>query len=105
MTAVTAKVLWSPSPERVKRAWLTRYANWLKETRGLEFEDYQALWRWSVRRRPSATRSAAPVAPAAVQVSGSLRSPSGPSRNANFSSGAPLEWGACKLAAPWLTPD
>ncbi|MBV8429914.1 MAG: acetoacetate--CoA ligase, partial [Solirubrobacterales bacterium] len=49
MTAVTPEVLWSPSPERVERAWLTRYQTWLAETRGLEFEDYQALWRWSVR--------------------------------------------------------
>jgi acetoacetyl-CoA synthetase len=27
---------------------LTRYERWLAETRGLEFDDYHALWRWSV---------------------------------------------------------
>jgi acetoacetyl-CoA synthetase len=48
MTAVKPELLWTPSPERVQRAWLTRYQAWLSETRGLEFEDYRALWRWSV---------------------------------------------------------
>jgi acetoacetyl-CoA synthetase len=48
MTAVKPEVLWTPSPERVKRAWLTRYQAWLGETRGLAFDDYQELWRWSV---------------------------------------------------------
>jgi acetoacetyl-CoA synthetase len=42
------EVLWTPSAERVERATLTRYATWLTETRGLRFDDYQALWRWSV---------------------------------------------------------
>ncbi len=48
MTAVRPEVLWTPSSERVERAWLTRYQAWLSETRGLEFDDYQDLWRWSV---------------------------------------------------------
>ena len=42
------KVLWTPSPERVERATLTRYVRWLGDTRGLEFEGYHDLWRWSV---------------------------------------------------------
>ena len=48
MTAVRPEVLWTPSEERIERATITRFARWLGETRGLEFEDYQALWRWSV---------------------------------------------------------
>jgi acetoacetyl-CoA synthetase len=48
MTATAPDVLWRPSEERVERAWLTRYQAWLGETRGLRFDDYQALWRWSV---------------------------------------------------------
>src|ERR1700733_12198394 len=43
------KVLWTPSPERIERATVTRYSRWLAETRGLEFEGYHDLWRWSVR--------------------------------------------------------
>ena len=42
------ELLWEPSPERIERATLTRYQRWLSETRGLSFEDYHALWRWSV---------------------------------------------------------
>jgi acetoacetyl-CoA synthetase len=41
-------VMWTPSPERVQRANLTQYMGWLKERQGLAFEDYEALWRWSV---------------------------------------------------------
>jgi acetoacetyl-CoA synthetase len=41
-------VLWTPSAERVERATLTRYRGWLSDTRGLSFDDYEGLWRWSV---------------------------------------------------------
>src|SRR3954452_10984276 len=40
---MSAELLWQPSPERVERATLTRFAR----ERGLP-EDYGALWRWSV---------------------------------------------------------
>jgi acetoacetyl-CoA synthetase len=45
---VDPKVLWTPSPERIERANLTRYMAWLQEKRGLEFDGYHDLWRWSV---------------------------------------------------------
>jgi acetoacetyl-CoA synthetase len=41
-------LLWSPTPERISRARLTHYADWLRDTRGLEFDGYHELWRWSV---------------------------------------------------------
>lgn len=41
-------LLWQPSSRDVEQANLTRYINWLKSQRGLDFEDYQALWRWSI---------------------------------------------------------
>src|SRR4051794_41192413 len=40
-------VLWEPSAERRERATLTRYMAWLESERGLSFDDYEALWRWS----------------------------------------------------------
>jgi acetoacetyl-CoA synthetase len=42
------KVLWTPSAERIERATLTRYMRWLEEKRGLHFDGYHDLWRWSV---------------------------------------------------------
>ena len=48
MAVAQPKLLWTPSAERVERATLTRYQRWLSETRGLEFEGYHDLWRWSV---------------------------------------------------------
>jgi len=43
-----AEILWAPTPAMVERSQLTRYIRWLAENRDLQFEDYHALWRWSV---------------------------------------------------------
>jgi acetoacetyl-CoA synthetase len=43
-----ARLLWQPSEERRERATLTRYLRWLRAERGVQAEDYDALWRWSV---------------------------------------------------------
>ncbi|MCP3721532.1 acetoacetate--CoA ligase [Paraburkholderia sp. CNPSo 3272] len=39
---------WTPAREQVESARITRFMKWLGETRGLAFDDYDALWRWSV---------------------------------------------------------
>jgi acetoacetyl-CoA synthetase len=39
--------LWKPSPEMVESSRLTEYMGWLRASRGLEFDDYEALWTWS----------------------------------------------------------
>ena len=41
-------LLWEPSDERVARATLTRFRDWLAAERGLQFDDYAGLWQWSV---------------------------------------------------------
>jgi len=46
--SATPEILWAPSAEMVEHSPLTRYLRWLAEERDLEFEDYHALWRWSV---------------------------------------------------------
>ena len=45
---VEGTVLWTPSKEERARANMTRYLAWLRDTRGLAFDSYDALWRWSV---------------------------------------------------------
>jgi acetoacetyl-CoA synthetase len=40
--------LWAPSREQVERARLTEFIGWLQAERGLDFDDYDALWQWSV---------------------------------------------------------
>jgi acetoacetyl-CoA synthetase len=47
-TTARGELLWEPSEEAVERATITRYLRWLEETRGLRFDDYAALWQWSV---------------------------------------------------------
>jgi acetoacetyl-CoA synthetase len=38
---------WCPSPERIARARLTAFTDWLASKRGLQFPHYESLWRWS----------------------------------------------------------
>ncbi len=40
--------LWQPSAELVENARLTEFMRWLRDERGLGFDDYDALWQWSV---------------------------------------------------------
>jgi acetoacetyl-CoA synthetase len=42
-------VLWTPSAERIAGANVTAFQQWLRRERGLQFDDYAALWRWSVQ--------------------------------------------------------
>src|SRR5690606_39229626 len=48
LTPSAPAVLWQPTPERRRRANLTRYMHWLRDTRGLNFSRYDQLWTWSV---------------------------------------------------------
>ena len=41
-------ILWRPDPARAERSEMARFLRWLEAERGLTFDDYQALWRWSV---------------------------------------------------------
>ena len=40
--------LWEPSQEAVARSQMTAYMRWLAAERGMDFGDYDELWRWSV---------------------------------------------------------
>ncbi|BEP65075.1 hypothetical protein GmRootV213_56290 (plasmid) [Variovorax sp. V213] len=40
--------LWTPAPGRKERALITHFEAWLDRERGLRFENYEALWQWSV---------------------------------------------------------
>ena len=42
------ELLWTPTAERVQRATITRFQDWLERTQGKRFDDYDDLWRWSV---------------------------------------------------------
>lgn len=42
------QILWTPPPEQVAACRLTDYQRWLRERKGLGFDDYHELWRWSV---------------------------------------------------------
>ena len=42
------RVLWSPPAEARERTRVGHYLDWLASRRGRTFEDYDALWRWSV---------------------------------------------------------
>jgi acetoacetyl-CoA synthetase len=42
------ELLWQPTREQIERTTLTRYSRWLEHERGLSFDSYEELWRWSV---------------------------------------------------------
>ncbi|MET9326156.1 acetoacetate--CoA ligase [Tsukamurella sp. NPDC003166] len=42
------ELLWTPSEEFVRNSNVTRYLDWLRAERGVDLEDYQRLWQWSV---------------------------------------------------------
>jgi acetoacetyl-CoA synthetase len=48
VSAGAPEKLWEPPAELVKRARMTGYMRWLEAERGLRFDDYHDLWRWSV---------------------------------------------------------
>jgi acetoacetyl-CoA synthetase len=48
VTVPTPEKLWEPSAATIERARLTEFRRWLEAERGLAFDDYDALWRWSV---------------------------------------------------------
>jgi acetoacetyl-CoA synthetase len=48
VTAAAPEKLWEPSAELVERARMTEYMRWLASERGLRFDGYDDLWRWSV---------------------------------------------------------
>lgn len=43
-----AEKIWQPSEATRGNARITAYMEWLRETRNLDFSDYNALWEWSV---------------------------------------------------------
>ncbi len=43
-------VLWEPSAEVADGARITAYLRWLAAERGLDFDGYDTLWRWSTTR-------------------------------------------------------
>lgn len=41
-------IAWTPTPQQIEAARITQFMQWLAQSRGLRFDDYDALWRWSV---------------------------------------------------------
>jgi acetoacetyl-CoA synthetase len=48
MRAVIGDVLWTPPADVRETTELGRFLNWLRDERGLDFDGYDDLWRWSV---------------------------------------------------------
>jgi len=48
VTAAEPEKLWEPPAALVERARMTEYMRWLESERGLSFDGYHELWRWSV---------------------------------------------------------
>src|ERR1700712_2834692 len=42
------ELLWAPAADARRRSRMGDYMDWLPQTHGLRFGDYQELWQWSV---------------------------------------------------------
>jgi len=42
------ELLWTPAAAQVEGTNLSRFAKWLLRERGLQFDSYEAMWKWSV---------------------------------------------------------
>jgi acetoacetyl-CoA synthetase len=47
-TVSEGTLLWEPTEKIKNQALITKYINWLKMQKGLDFSDYASLWKWSV---------------------------------------------------------
>lgn len=45
---VEGKLLWEPSRQLQEKSNVKQFMTWLEETRGLSFQTYHQLWKWSV---------------------------------------------------------
>ena len=45
---MSGKLLWTPSQARYDASSMAQFERFVTETRNLTFEDYNAMWRWSV---------------------------------------------------------
>ncbi|MCL6446139.1 MAG: AMP-binding protein [Alicyclobacillus sp.] len=48
MTVTEGTLLWTPSEQFQQNATLTRYIAWLRNRKGIDVRDVNALWHWSV---------------------------------------------------------
>ncbi|SFC68733.1 acetoacetyl-CoA synthetase [Nocardioides terrae] len=48
MSVQTGDVLWSPPADVLETTQVGRFLSWVREDRGLDVRDHDALWRWSV---------------------------------------------------------
>ncbi|SDZ45448.1 acetoacetyl-CoA synthetase [Amycolatopsis xylanica] len=46
------EVLWRPEPSRLSETKIEAFREWLRAERGVEVDDYQSLWEFSVQRVP-----------------------------------------------------
>jgi acetoacetyl-CoA synthetase len=102
---MTGRVLWTPPADVRETSRMGRYITWLRQTRGLEFADYAALWDWSVTDLPAFWQSIwdyfgvdADTPPSAVLPDASMP-------GARWFPGATLNYAEHVLKMPGLADD
>lgn len=48
MSDLNTAAIWQPSESVIRKARITQYTDWLRQTHGKTFDSYDALWQWSV---------------------------------------------------------
>ena len=47
MAVEQGQQLWKPTQQQIEHSGLWHYMGWLRDSRGRDFLDYEALWQWS----------------------------------------------------------
>src|SRR3954454_12786224 len=102
---MTGRVLWTVPADIRETSRMGRYMTWLRDTRGLDFADYAALWEWSVTDLAAFWRSIwdyfdvrALTPPSAVLAEGAMP-------GAKWFPGATLNYAEHVLRMPGLADD
>jgi acetoacetyl-CoA synthetase len=102
---MTGKVLWTPPADVRETSRIGRYLTWLRETRGLDFADYAALWDWSVTDLAAFWRSIWDYFDVRAHDEPTAVLPDATMPGAKWFPGATLNWAEHVLRMPGLADD
>ncbi|WP_130510820.1 acetoacetate--CoA ligase [Krasilnikovia cinnamomea] len=102
---VTGRVLWTPPADVRETSRMGRYLTWLRAERGVQADDYAALWQWSVTDLPAFWRSIWDYFEVIAHTEPTATLPDQTMPGAPWFPGATLNWAEHVLRQPGLGDD
>ncbi|RZU52168.1 acetoacetyl-CoA synthetase [Krasilnikovia cinnamomea] len=102
---MTGRVLWTPPADVRETSRMGRYLTWLRAERGVQADDYAALWQWSVTDLPAFWRSIWDYFEVIAHTEPTATLPDQTMPGAPWFPGATLNWAEHVLRQPGLGDD